>query len=230
MGITRSDARLIALGATVLALLSGVTPAAAQYDPVDRTNPGRFQSWWGVTFDVPAPATQCGRHGPADRTTIFIMRADAICPAPGRWSGDIKPDDIVVRFRADWNRTDDPGPDDDEPRLPPIRREIALDKCRTSRPDIRLQFRELPRVAGLPAFECRSAELEGSRVIKQAIGLTLFRGNRQQWDATRPPYPEVDYELDIEIPIGREDDAARIYDAIRRSLRLVPRTNPIIPF
>ncbi len=213
------------------AVFATASPAIAQLDPVDRTNPGRFQSWWGVTFDVPAPATQCGRYGAADRTTVFVMRADAICSAPGRWGGDIKPDDIVVRFRADWNRTEGlDSDDDDKPRLPPIRREIAVDRCRTSRPDIRMKFRELPRVAGLPAFECRSTKLEGSRVIKQAIGLTLFRGNRQQWDAQRPPYPEVDYELDIEIPVGREDDAERIYDTIRRSLRLIPRTNPIIPY
>jgi len=217
------------LAALALAFAAG--EARAQYDPVDRTNPGFFRSWWGLGFAVPSPGTHCGRHGVADRTTQFVMRANALCGGPLGRARDITAEDIVVRFTADWNRSDEVGSTDDETvYIPPIRREIARLICTPGNPNIRVGFRELPRIAGLPAFECRVTRVAEADGGPWAIGLILFRGSRSDLDPSRPPYPKVDYRLSVVFPKHRAAEAEHIYRQIAASIRVLPQTNPIIPY
>jgi hypothetical protein len=208
------------LAAMVLAFAAG--GARAQYDPVDRTNPGTFEGWW-LRFAVPSPSTQCGRHGHMDRTTTFVMRANAFCGAPPDYKSDRTPDDIILRFTADWNRSDMVGPTDEETvYIPPIRREIARLRCSPVDPRVRARFRELPRIAGLPAFECKIATSDDMADDQWAIGLDLFRGSRSDREPTKPPYPVVDYSFDILFPKHRMAEVERIYRQIVESIRLVP--------
>jgi hypothetical protein len=216
------------LAALALAFAAG--EARAQYDPVDRTNPGSFYGWW-LSFAVPSPSTQCGRHGHFDRTTVFVMRANANCGAPPNYTSDRTPDDIILRFTADWNRSDEVGPTDEETvYIPPIRREIARLICTPGNPNIRVGFRELPRIAGLPAFECRVTRVAEADGGPWAIGLILFRGSRSDLDPSRPPYPKVDYRLSVVFPKHRAAEAEDIYRQIAASIRVLPQTNPIIPY
>lgn len=215
------------LAALALAFVAG--DARAQYDPVDRTNPGSFDGWW-LRFAVPSPSTQCGRHGHFDRTTEFVMRANAICAAPPDFKHDRTPDDIILRFTADWNRSDAVGPTDEETvYIPPIRREIARLGCMPRDPSYRARFRELPRIAGLPAFECRVARTPNAGDKPWVIGLNLYRGSRSDLDPSRPPYPVIDYAFDIIYPKHRAEDAERIYRQITASIRLFPERQPIVP-
>lgn len=219
----------ILLAASALAFAAG--DARAQYDPIDRTNPGIFRSSWGLQFAVPSPSTQCGRHGVADRTTDFVMRASANCGGPPDYKSDRTPEDITVHFTADWNRSDEVGPTDEETvYIPPIRREIARLGCTPKNPTYRARFRELPRIAGLPAFECRVTRIGDATNEPWVIGLDLYRGSRSDFDPSRPPYPIVDYDFLIVYPPHRAEEAERIYRQIVASIRLLPRTNPIIPY
>jgi hypothetical protein len=216
------------LAALAFAFAAG--EARAQYDPVDRTNPGSFFGWW-LSFAVPSPSTQCGRHGHFDRTTVFVMRANANCGAPPNYTSDRTPDDIILRFTADWNRSDEVGPTDEETvYIPPIRREIARLGCMPKDPSYRARIRELPRVAGLPAFECRVTRTSESAGAPWVIGLNLYRGSRSDRDPSRPPYPVIDYVFDIVYPKHRAAEAEHIYRQIAASIRFLPQTNPIIPY
>ncbi|MCM0021324.1 MAG: hypothetical protein NBV67_15140 [Tagaea sp.] len=160
-----------------------------------------------------------------DRTTQFVMRANVVCGAPPDYKHDRSPDDVVVRFTADWNRSDMVGPIGEETfHIPPIRREIARSRCMPNDPRIRARFRELPRIAGLPAFECRVDGSSKTGDEPWSIGLSLYRGSRRDLDQSRPPYPVIDYVFDITYPKHRAAEAEEIYRRIVASIRLLPET------
>lgn len=169
-----------------------------------------FSDRWGIRFDLPRPNVWCGTSGATDRGGVIVLRADADCGSAGRR------EDIYIYVRVRWNTS---GIDDD---LPPIREMIARAHCE-ARAKSDPTFRALPRIAGLPAFECFGDKAargphEGlflSRVI-------LFRGDKSGGQLGEPPYPMIEYFLEVIAPPERAGEARALLSRVLETVRLRP--------
>jgi hypothetical protein len=150
---------------------------------------------WGIRIVLPKPNVWCGTSGSTDRGGTIVFRADANCESGSARS------DLVFHVRPRFNVS---GIDDD---VPPIREVIARHRCGAPAKNDP-SFRVLPRVAGLPAFECfgYSAARGPHRELFE-LSVILLRGDKSKGYPGRPPYPSVEYELSITTAPEREAEA-----------------------
>ncbi len=194
-----------------IASLSFVLPAAAElYIRPTVANTAAYTSErWGIRIPLPAPNVLCGTAGQTDRGASAYLFVDDIdlCGSGGRF------DDILLRVSIRSNLS---GFEEFRTPPPPIRREIAKDNCGV-KSDNDPSFKELPRVAGLPAFLCHGDKAaRGPYEGLVAWTAYLFRGRRDEG------YPEVDYTISVSAPPARAAEARAALEWILARIRLRP--------
>lgn len=172
--------------------------------------PAYFSERWGIRFELPKPNVWCGTSGAADRGGYIVLRADADCRR------DLEKTDIAIRVTVRWNTS---GIDDD---LPPIREVIARARCGSPWSPA-FGVRALPRVAGLPAFECMNPNAEPeTQQESMGIYVILFRGDKSRGRRGVLPYPDVEYHFAITAPSERAAEARAIMTNLLRRVELRP--------
>lgn len=169
-----------------------------------------FSERWGIRFKLPKPNLWCGTAGAMDRGGTIVLNSGASC------ADDSNRDEIILSVRPRWNVS---GVEDD---LPPVREAIARAHC-GARPRNDPTFRILPRVAGLPAFEC-SGDKAARGPHEGLFGITviLFRGDKSDGRPGKAPYPKVEYHLHITAPHERAAEARAIMSDLLRRVQLRP--------
>lgn len=200
-----------------------VAPAAAQMRLVENADAARHvDPRWGFELRLPQPNRVCDIYDLTVRRTFVIFGTASTCR---RDATSLDPPDgaVVLELVPGYEPTADvdrmAAEFADLGHVPPIRREIARRWCARAVPRVEARFRELGRVAGLPAFECRGSSWRDDLPTGTWIAVTLFRGTRQAGD---PPYPRYRYRLSLTIPRGREEEAERLLANVLADMRLLP--------
>lgn len=179
-------------------LLAGFASAQAIY-----RNPA-----FGIVVTAPPGYVQCKYEQETDHGAVFVKGTVELCGTGRRAENYF--------WVSAWHSM----ADNDE-KMPPIRSEIAADKCKPKPGREIRAFRPADRIAGvLPTFFCafERVDPESGKLIFYA-DLIFFRGN-----SPRPalPFPIYEYTLAIEAPAAAAADAERLLFEAAQRVRLLP--------
>ena len=199
-------------------------PAMSQMTVMERSSVSHHvDPRWGIELRLPRPNTLCELFDLTVYQAFAVLEEGARC-----WNSDGSmrslDDKIVLSLDFGFEPSADPVAMEidfeDLGYVPPIRREIARRWCARAAPRIEAKFRELGRVAGRPAFECRGLLWRDERHVGSRIAVTLFRGSQPTGE---PPYPKYRYVLSIASPPGQEEKAESLMREILSEVRLLPK-------
>lgn len=196
-------------------------PAVSQMTVTERRSVARYiDPRWGIELRLPRPNALCELFDLTVYQAFVVLGEGARC-----WNSDgsrrAHDDRIVLSLAFGLEPSADPiameTEFEDLGYVPPIRREIARRWCARAEARVETRFRELGRVAGLPAFECRGILWQNEARVGNWVTATLFRGVQP---VDEPPYPRVRYKISLSGPMGREEEVERTMRLIVEGVRL----------
>jgi hypothetical protein len=163
---------------------------------------------FGIVATAPPGYVQCKYKSETDHGAVFVKGTVESCGTGRRAENYF--------WVSAWHSM----ADNDE-NMPPIRREIAADKCKPNPGRNILAFRPVDPIAGvLPAFFCALERVDpesGKRVY--FADLMFFRGNPPP---PARPFPIYEYTLAIEAPAAAAAEAERLLFEAAGRVRLLP--------